>query len=65
MRKLIPIALLLGSLVGCSGANDFNYESGYRACIRHYFWRWRHEWEEQKTKYEKDEFRRNAHIQCK
>tara|TARA_B100000073_G_C23458633_1_gene462381 strand:+ start:139 stop:357 length:219 start_codon:yes stop_codon:yes gene_type:complete len=65
-RFLLLLPLLLGSLVGCSGANDFNYESGYRACIRFYFVAYKDDWEEMKKEsFKRDWFRQRAHDYCK
>ena len=69
-RLLLP--LLLGSLVAPAGAsavkdfNDFNYETGYRACVRHFFaektWT-RQKWNESSNE-EKDRYRNLAHRSC-
>ena len=65
-RLLLLLPLLLGSLVGCSGANDFDYETGYRACIRYYFAGYQGDWEKDKDgPFKGDAFRTRAHRYCK
>ena len=69
MKKLLPIALLLGSLVTPAGAStyseSFDYEAGYKACVRSYFTGMpRDDWNS-KSKLEKDHFRAWVHQGCK
>ena len=66
MKRLLLLLLLPLLLTPTAHAvENFNYDGGYRACIRHFFRRYNNEWVEKKGNYEKDEFRSHAHKECK
>ena len=68
MKALLPVALLMGSLVAPAGASaleNFNYDAGYRACVRWNFtYKTREEWNEM-NKWAKDKFRMQVHKSCR
>ena len=69
MNKHLPIALLLGSLATPASAStyseSFDYEAGYKACVRSYFTGMpRDDWNS-KSQLEKDHFRAWVHQGCK
>ena len=68
MKALLPVALLLGSLVAPTGASaleNFNYEAGYRACVRYFFSdTTRDDWNG-RSKKAKDQFRMQVHKSCR
>ena len=70
MKKLLLLLpLVLGSLVTPASASpykeSFNYEAGYKACIRDFFYKMtRQRWNDY-TSNGKDEFRAKAHRSCR
>ena len=70
MKKLLLLLpLLLGSLVTPASASSykesFNYEAGYKACIRDFFYKMtRQRWNDLSS-VGKDDFRTKAHKSCR